>query len=396
LREESQIGVLARPRALVVAGLAALVALTALVAAPGADATPKKTAKTVPVKVMTRNIYLGADLSPALNANSFPAFTAANGAILREVEATDFPRRVIGLAQEIQQKKPDLIGIQEGAWWRTGPPPTLQAPYAQGPNGNFTATTDKYNFLQILLGALEDRGLSYEIAVEKVEFDFEAPTDYDNNPNTGLFGGEVMGRLTMRDAILVNEDSRVKAKLKNPQSGTYSSLYTPNISGIDVPVTRGWTAGDITVQKGKGKSKVKRKFRFVNTHFEAFDDETQRPSIRALQATEVVNGPASKKRTIMLGDFNSNVPGVQPGDEQAFQVILDAGFQRRATSNPLSCCVNNLFTAPPSQFDHQVDHVVTNMGNKAKLVNSSVTGLEQVNGIYNSDHAGVFSKLKLK
>jgi Endonuclease/Exonuclease/phosphatase family len=396
LREESQIGVLARPRALVVAGLAALVALTALVAAPGADAKPKKKAKTVPVKVMTRNIYLGADLTPALNANSFPAFAAANGAILREVEATDFPRRVIGLAQEIQQKKPDLIGIQEGAWWRTGPPPTLQAPYAQGPNGNFTATTDKYNFLQILLGALEDRGLSYEIAVEKVEFDLEAPTDYDNNPNTGLFGGEVMGRLTMRDAILVNEDSRVKAKLKNPQSGTYSSLYTPNISGIDVPVTRGWTAGDITVQKGKGKSKVKRKFRFVNTHFEAFDDETQRPSIRALQATEVVNGPASKKRTIMLGDFNSNVPGVQPGDEQAFQVILDAGFQRRATSNPLSCCVNNLFTAPPSQFDHQVDHVVTNMGNKAKLVNSSVTGLEQVNGIYNSDHAGVFSKLKLR
>ncbi|HEX5955698.1 MAG TPA: endonuclease/exonuclease/phosphatase family protein, partial [Solirubrobacterales bacterium] len=325
MREESRIGVLARPRALVVAGLAALVALTALVAAPGADAKPKKKAKTVPVKVMTRNIFLGADLSPALNANSFPAFTAANGAILREVEATDFPRRVIGLAQEIQQKKPDLIGIQEGAWWRTGPPPTLQAPYAQGPNGNFTATTDKYNFLQILLGALEDRGLSYEIAVEKVEFDFEAPTDYDNNPNTGLFGGEVMGRLTMRDAILVNEDSRVKAKLKNPQSGTYSSLYTPNISGIDVPVTRGWTAGDITVQKGKGRSKVKRKFRFVNTHFEAFDDETQVPSIRAQQAMEVLAGPASKKRTIMLGDFNSNVPGVQPGDEQAFQVILDAG-----------------------------------------------------------------------
>ena len=395
MREESRIGVLARPRALVVAGLAALVALTALVAAPGAHAKPKK-AKTVPVKVMTRNIFLGADLSPALNANSFPAFTAANGAILREVEATDFPRRAIGLAQEIQQKKPDLIGIQEGAWWRTGPPPTLQAPYAQGPNGNFTATTDKYNFLQILLGALEDRGLNYQIAVEKVEFDFEAPTDYDSNPNTGLFGGEVMGRLTMRDAILVNEDSRVKAKLKNPQSGTYSSLYTPNIAGIDVPVTRGWTAGDITVQKGKGRSKVKRKFRFVNTHFEAFDDETQRPSIRALQATEVVNGPASKKRTIMLGDFNSNVPGVQPGDEQAFQVVLDAGFERRATSNPLSCCVNNLFTAPPSQFDHQVDHVVTNMGNKAKLVNSSVTGLEQVNGIYNSDHAGVYSKLKLR
>ena len=392
MRHVSPIATIARPRAIVVAALAALVAITALVATPGADAKPKKK-KAVPVKVMTRNIFLGADLGPALNAGNAQEFVAANGAILREVDQTDFPRRAIGLAREIKQKKPDLIGLQEGAWWRTNPTPGAPA---QGPDGQFTATTDKYNFLQILLDALEDRGLNYKIGVEKVEFDFEAPADYDGNPGTGPAGGEIQGRLTMRDVILVNKDSKVKAKLKKPQSGTYSSLFTPTISGIEVPVTRGWTAGDVTVKKGKGKNEVKRKFRFVNTHFEAFDDETQVPSIRAQQATEVVNGPASKKRTIMLGDFNSDVPGVQPGDQQAFQVILDAGFKRRATSDPLSCCVSNLFTSPPSEFDHQVDHIVSTMGKKAKLVNSSVTGLEQVNGIYDSDHAGVFSKLKLK
>jgi hypothetical protein len=392
LRDLSPIGALARPRAVLVAALAALIALTALVAAPGADAKPKKK-KAVAVKVMTRNIFLGADLTPALNSTTAEEFIRANGAILREVDQTDFPRRAIGLAREIKQTKPDLIGLQEAAWWRTNPTPGGPA---QGPDGQFTAVDNKYNFLQILLDALENRGLNYEIGVEKVEFDFEAPADYDNNPNTGLIGGEIQGRLTMRDVILVNEDSRVNAKLKNPQSGTYSSLFTPTISNIPVPVTRGWTAGDVTVKKGKGKKEVKRKFRFVNTHFEAFDDETQRPSIRAQQATEAVNGPASKKRTIMLGDFNSDVPGVKPGDEQAFQVILDAGFKRRATSDPLSCCVSNLFTSPRSEFDHQVDHIVTNMGKKAKLVNSSVTGLKRVNGIYDSDHAGVVSKLKLK
>jgi endonuclease/exonuclease/phosphatase family metal-dependent hydrolase len=376
-----------------VAALVALIALTALAVAPGTDAKPKKQKKAVPVEVMTRNIYLGADLSPALNAQTAQEFIAANGAILREVDQTDFPRRSLGLAAEIDQHRPDLIGLQEVAWWRTAPQPGGPA---QGPDGQFTATTDKYNFLQILLDALSARGLDYEVAVEKVEFDFEAPADYDNDPNTGLVGGEIQGRLTMRDVILVNEDSKVKAKLKNPQTGTYSSLFTPTISGIEVPVTRGWTAGDVTVKKGKGKDQVKRKFRFVNTHFEAFDDETQRPSIRAQQATEVVNGPAAKKRTIMLGDFNSNVPGVQPGDEQAFQVILDAGFKRRYSGSPLSCCVSDLFTAPPSEFDHQVDHVVSNMGKKAKLVRSTVTGLEQVGGIYNSDHAGLVSKLKVK
>ncbi len=75
-------------------------------------------------------------------------------------------------------------------------------------------------------------------------------------------------------------------------------------------------------------------------------------------------------------------------------MILGAGFERRGTG--LSCCVPDLFNGPASEFDHQVDHVVTNMSRKAKLVRSTVTGLEQVNGIYDSDHAGVFSVLKLK
>jgi hypothetical protein len=381
-----------RAWALAAAVLAALIALTALAAAPEADAKSKKSVK---VKVMTRNIFLGADLSPALNADSFPEFTAANDAILDEVDATNFPLRAKGLAGEVKQKKPDLIGLQEVAWWRTGPAPTLAHPYAQGPEGEFLATETRYDFLQILLDELKAKGLKYKPAVVKTEFDFEAPTDTDDNPTTGLFGGDILGRLTMRDVILVNKDSKVDAKLKNPQSGTYSNLYTPSVSGIDVIVTRGWTAGDVTVSKGKGKHEVTRKFRFVNTHFEAFDDETQVPSIRAQQAAEVLDVAANKKTTILLGDFNSNVPGVQPGDEQAYQTLLDGGFSQRSIVEPITCCVSNLFTSPQSEFDHQVDHIMSNT-NKVKLVNSSATGRDQVNGIYNSDHAGVFSTLKLK
>jgi hypothetical protein len=40
--------------------------------------------------------------------------------------------------------------------------------------------------------------------------------------------------------------------------------------------------------------------------------------------------------------------------------------------------------------------VMTNMGKRVKLVKSEITGKEQVNGIYDSDHAGVFSRLKIK
>jgi endonuclease/exonuclease/phosphatase family metal-dependent hydrolase len=378
----------------------ALVALTAALTVPlfAGAAEAKKKKPTVPVKVMTRNIFLGADLAPALNATSFNEFTAANGAILAEVDATNFPLRAKGLAAEIKSKKPDLIGLQEVAHWRTGPTPGPPHQSSLDPQSAFTATETRYDFLALLQAELVALGLDYEVAVVKDEFDFEAPTDIDGNNGNGLFGGDIQGRLTMRDVILVNKDSKVKAKVKNPLSGTYASLYTPNISGIDVAVTRGWTAVDATVQtttgKGKKKKKVKKSFRFVNSHFEAFDDETQVPSIRAQQATEVISA-ATTPRTIMLGDFNSNVPGVQPGDDQAFQVILNAGFERR-TNAPGSCCVPNLVTGPASAFDHQVDHIVTNMGKKAKLVNTSVTGLEPVNGMFSSDHAGVFSTIKLK
>jgi Endonuclease/Exonuclease/phosphatase family len=372
----------------------ALIALLALIVAPAADAKPKgKNKKAVPVEVMTRNIFLGADLGPALNATSAQEFIEANGAILREVDETNFPLRAQGLAEEILEKKPDLVGIQEGAWWRTNPTPG--APH-QGDDPGFIAQTNKYDFLQLLLDQLNAKTSKnykgYELAVVGTEFDFEAPTDYDNNPSTGLLGGEIQGRLTMRDAILVRKGGGVK--VSNPQSGHFQNLFTPVISGITVPVTRGWVSVDAKASKGKGKKKKSVKFRFVNSHFEAFDDETQRPSIRALQAQELLAGPASPKRSIILGDFNSNVPGVQPGDEQAYQTLLDGGFSERSDA-PLSCCVNDLF-APTNTFDHQVDHVMTNMGKKVKLARSVVTGTTQVNGIYNSDHAGVFSKLIVK
>jgi endonuclease/exonuclease/phosphatase family metal-dependent hydrolase len=181
----------------------------------------------------------------------------------------------------------------------------------------------------------------------------------------------------------------------NPQAGHFTHVYTPNISGIDVPVTRGWVSVDATAKKGDGKDAVKKKFHFVNSHFEAFDDETQHPSIRAQQAQELLDGPASNPKSIILGDYNSDVPGVKPGDEQAYQTLLDGGFSERSLDAPVTCCINDLF-APTNTFDHQVDHVMTNMGNKVKLVNSSATGTTPNNGIYDSDHAGVFSTLKLK
>ena len=140
-------------------------------------------------------------------------------------------------------------------------------------------------------------------------------------------------------------------------------------------------------------------FSFTNTHFEAFDDETETPSIRQLQATELgqPDGYAESNRpTVLVGDLNSDDNTVAPNDQKAYRALLGFGWKPRSTENPMSCCVNDLFSAPPSQFDHHIDHVMTRTPKRVKLLNSSVTGRQRVDGIYPSDHAGVFSKLRIK
>jgi endonuclease/exonuclease/phosphatase family metal-dependent hydrolase len=395
-----------RLRGIVVIGLAATAALALPLAAEG---KPKK--KAVPVKVMTRNIFLGADLTPGLEAPNPAAFFEANGEILREVDETDFPRRAPALAREIRKKKPDLVGLQEVALWRTGP--ASLDPIAEGPS----ATDVEHDFLDLLLDEVNRGKKRYRVAVMQPEFDFEAPANENGVPDDGPPGSpfgllddtELNGRLTMRDVILVRKNrkrAKAKIKVKNPIAGHFDNLLVVEVAGaVPVDVTRGWTAVDATVKKGKGKKQVKRKFRFFNTHFEAFDDETETPSIRQLQAQElagiavdpVYGYTEGNKPVILLGDLNSDDDTVVPDDQKAYRALLAAGFAERSTDDPLSCCVSNLFTSPPSEFDHQVDHVMTDQTPKrVRLVNSSVVGTAQVDGIYPSDHAGVVSKLKLK
>ena len=47
-------------------------------------------------------------------------------------------------------------------------------------------------------------------------------------------------------------------------------------------------------------------------------------------------------------------------------------------------------------FDHKVDHVMTNTPKKIKLVSSAVTGRQPANGFWDSDHAGLFSTLSFR
>jgi endonuclease/exonuclease/phosphatase family metal-dependent hydrolase len=375
-----------------------VLALLALVGATiGLAGTAQAKVKAGEVRVMSRNLYLGADLSPAINSKSTDEFIEANGGIIRQVEATNFPVRAKGLAKEILETGPDLVGLQEVALWRTAPP-------SLGPvfSGKPEATTVKYDFLKLLLAQLNKKKTLYKPVVVEDEFDFEAPADANGQPGDGPGGGqgvlanaEVNGRLTMRDVILKRLHSGVKTT--NPTSGHYAHLLVVKVAGTkEVTVSRGWTSVDATVRGS-------RKFHFVNTHLEAFDNETEYPSIRAQQASELVapGGPAtSPLPVILVGDLNSDVKTeVKPGDGQAYSVLTAAGFRERSTYKPLGCCLNSSYdlrSGSAAEFDHKVDHVMTNAPKAVKLLRSLVTGRKMQHGYWDSDHAGIFSALVIK
>ena len=75
-------------------------------------------------------------------------------------------------------------------------------------------------------------------------------------------------------------------------------------------------------------------------------------------------------------------------------------MRERSTYEPLGCCLATPLLpvsagGSASQFDHKVDHVMTNDPKQVKLVRSSVTGRKPAHGFWDSDHAGLFSTLKL-
>jgi endonuclease/exonuclease/phosphatase family metal-dependent hydrolase len=265
----------------------------------------------------------------------------------------------------------------------------------------------RYDYIASLLREVNKGRKLYRVAVVKPEFDFEVWANADGNEQTAgpncPMGSEINGRLTMRDAILV----RKGVKVAHPRTGTFSTLLRVKPAGVNVDVTRGWTELDATVH---GK-----KVHVVNAHLEAFDNSANgnptntgetvgNGEIREAQAKElIVGGGAASSRlpVVLLGDLNSDVKTeVKKGDGLAYRALLDAKFVERSTYNPLGCCLDaDLLTTSgggkPGDFDHKVDHVMTNRPKKVKLLSSTITGLTPVNGFWDSDHAGVLSVLKV-
>ncbi len=359
------------------------------------------------IKVMSRNIYLGADIFPVLDAANDPnplAVPLAVTKVFQDMQATNFPERAEALADEITHRKPDVIGLQEVSIWRTQVPGDFLA-------GNPTmAENVAYDFLEILQAALQARGMYYEVAISTTNADLELPfvAGFQPDGQTPILGDV---RLTDRDVILVKESNKIT--WSNPYGANFTVNGALPLGGLTVEFTRGYNMIDVNV---KGAD-----YRFVNTHLEVGGSEPFK-SLQAVQMNELLQVVAATTDptfpVIMLGDFNSTpeaqpfvstsgVPGldglplVPPYLQAVGSGYIDLWTTKKKTQNGFTCCFDDLVSDPDAQLYQRIDHIFLDPKArqiekvKIRTVGDSNADMTDVSGLYPSDHTGVFSKIKL-
>lgn len=367
-------------RAAVVAVLALILSLPVVAQAHGHHSHGHHDKGKRDLTVMTQNLYLGSSLGPALEAKTAEEFVAAVARIYATVQYTNFPQRAEAIAGEIDEKEPDLIGLQEVTKWTTG---GLNPPLG-------------YDFLAILQSDLEARGLHYSVGSIAHNANIgPAPLVSETCPVvSGKFTCSV--QLEDRDVILVNDDTP-GLTWSNPQSGRYTAQQAIESPVGPLSFDRGWASID---------AKLKRQpFRFVDTHLETEES----PLVQQAQAAEFLAGPGKGGTIVATGDFNSASNG---STTTSYAQVTAPGKFRDAWDEAQlgpgrSCCQESsvIPQLAPGQLNNPVSTLKTRIdlilsrgaarsdGDDAELIGD--TPFQAEPPFWPSDHAGVVSVLRL-
>ncbi|PZF79817.1 endonuclease/exonuclease/phosphatase family protein [Jiangella anatolica] len=315
--------------------------------------------------VATYNLYLGATLDPLFTATTPEELVRLAGEVYAGVEATNFPERAGAIADQIAEHDPEVVGLQEVALWEKGPL-----------GGQLQVT---YDFLDLLLDELAERGHPYRAVATNWNFDGTLP-----------ISAAEQARFRDRDVIIVRADlPRPLLQVTNPQSGTYAAvLQIPTaIPGVTFESPRGWSTVDVRLLGAR--------FRFANTHLEASGPA----AIRNAQAAELAGLlDASPLRTVLVGDLNS-----RPNDVAgAYGILTGAGFADAwlATGGDPATGFTAGQTATlldENRLRSRIDYVLTGDGIRplsAEVIGDEEADRSQPTGFWPSDHAGVVATLR--
>jgi len=329
--------------------------------------------------VMTRNVFIGADLSAAFAVQDPSEIPAAAGEVLADILASNFPERAKLLAREIAQKQPHVVGLQEvcdiqasDVFFRTAPDIDL-------------------DFLQILVSELAALDQNYSIAVENQNV--FAPVPLAITPTGAWYQGYVRDR----DVLLV----RHNVAWSNPMKGTYPTKI-PTPFGFDV--VRGWVSVDV-VFGGNA-------YRVADTHLEV--ESSGAGCVQTLQALDLqaalayLDAALGVLPQVMIGDFNSDPtdPGCVPiGNLSPYKIMTGSGFtdawlvrQNDLFATGLTWKLESLDASHAPTLTRRVDQVWVRRI-EAEGVAVRLTGDDPKRttpeGLFASDHLGVAARMTL-
>lgn len=352
-----------------------IIAFLAVSACGGSEGAGRYTGSGQPVKVMTRNVYLGTDFDSALNVSKPELIPAAVASIWDQVQKSDFPGRARLIAQEVAAAMPDIVAFQELEWFR------MQSPsdFVAGAAPNAVTSAPDGDMLTIMKDALAAAGLDYgEPVVVATHMDTELPaTDAKGN----LFDL----RMTDRDAVFV----RSGVLFSNQRSEDFTHLFPVPVGGLDskifIKLTRGFAAVDLAVQGVP--------FTFVNTHLEIGGTLS---GLQEQQAHELVERLSMLTGQVVLaGDFNSAADGSTTGSYKTVTATFaDTWSEVNAADPGLTCCTD---IQAPALAPHERIDLILGRG-KVRAEAATRTGIESARtagGLLPSDHLGVVATLTI-
>lgn len=365
-----------RRSVLAVAPIVALIAAAPTAAAGSSSSGAHLKAGKQRATVMTRNLYLGADLTPVVSAaNPITGIVS----VLQTVEASKPATRMAMVAHEIASARPLLVGLQEVENWNIPGMNPLDPTQRLVPAAS-------YDFLKLLTRDLAADGQPYRVVVTQKNFDSTAQLPALLKP---------LASFSDRDVIIARSGL---PKRRLAVLNTYAHHFRDQLTiplaalGSTIDFARGYEWATV-----KTDGTV---WRFVNTHPEAHTPAQlglSGPDVNGPQMAELAKAlKGFEKPIILAGDLNSalNDPALH-----GYAVLRRAGFSDTWLKLGLpdranTCCRNETLTA--GSLTQRIDHVMARGAVfPVSARRTSVAPVSTTQPRWPSDHTGVITTLSM-
>lgn len=342
-----------------------------------------------PFRVVSRNLYLGADTRPlfAADFNNPLSVVTASATVWTQVLQSNAGERMSAIADEIQREGPPMVGLQEAFQF---------VHLAVRRDGSASPAGFVIDLLAELECALRARGLNYLTVAIQHNTSATLPVAADLSTGAPVLTEAV--NFTDRIAVLVRADVAIDGIAQ----GNYATTFQLAPGFV---LKRGWIRVD-TRHAGID-------LHFTNTHLER---QSLAP-IQAGQAAELKNQVLADLDgvTILVGDLNSDADGVtgDPSWTPTYRDLISAGFvdawaQGGASKDPgFTCCQDSDLRNGSSALDERIDFILIRTPQtqeargripgdvRAEVLGRNPGDRTSPNKLWPSDHSGLLVDLRL-